>query len=223
MLVAIVAVWFRGDQDWGTFVGRAVGFFGVWWLSFFGFRVLDEFLLSRSDQEDIEAVRADPISITAPAGNERTLEASIEALTAYIGRMDTSIDRTERTAAFVPATIGVIATIAVQRLDPGVKGLPLYLGFIAASFAMRALFDSIRCLSQHRMAGVSGYGEFWKVDRPYPAFQAGRINALIDAVRQSNSAAAEKRRTLRLALTETGLAVFFLVVFAVFGGFAPVT
>jgi len=220
-VATIVALLASGDADVPAVVGRAVGYFLLWWISFFGWGLLGQFLAASAVRQDEEAATAEIAmeKVTVAAGNDKTLEASVEAMSAILERLETSIDRMERAAALVPAALGILATVALARLNTDVSGFPVYMGLIAAAAALRALLDSILCLSRYRFAGVAGFGELWRVDRDYTAFQVGRINVLIQLYKFASYAATEKRQRLRLALFETGIAALSLYLFAGLGGF----
>lgn len=147
LAILFIASLALGNEEAWVDLGQSAGFYAVWWMSFFGWGVVSTIVAQRAEQQDRVAIQAPHETITSPAGNEKVLEASIEALTTHVDRMDTQIDRMEKTATLVPGALGLIATVVVARLDTDVRGLPVYIGIIAAGAALRALLDATSVLT----------------------------------------------------------------------------
>jgi len=208
------------DEAWPD-LGRGLGFFALWWSAFFGTDLLTQVLSRSAVEQDAAADTPTGPPVQRRPDNDKTLDASVEAITSLIDRMDAAIDRMEKTAALVPGALGLVATVSVARLNTEISGLPLYVGALAASFAFGAVVNATRCLASYRFTGISGYGELWRVDRDYDAFQVGRLNVLSRLLVFTHHAAAQKRTHLRLALVHTALAVALVYAFALVGGFTP--
>lgn len=174
-----------------------------------------EWVTARSERIDDEAAHTYATGIVppAPTADAAALEESIELMKGVTERLETTIERTERTAALIPGFLAVTAGFAVTNL-PTPETVPgRMLGIIAFVLFLRGALAAVMCITRDRPLRTVSVRALYAVGQSVHQYRAGVAYELAHTIARLEWIVAQKRRAVALSILYValgGIALAFL-------------